>query len=96
MCEKRLVVRICAGNCLKCEYVRETAKSAIPHRRTLSLPLSGVIIQIRVTGRRMTTSRKLPIFIKIALSIDCSHCVHYSLPYERPLCPLDKLIVSIE
>ena len=28
-----------AGNGLKCEYVRETAKSAIPHRRTLSLPL---------------------------------------------------------
>ena len=30
-CEKRLVERICAGNGLKCEYVRETAKSAIPH-----------------------------------------------------------------
>ena len=30
-CEKRLVVRICAGNSLMCEYVRETAKSAIPH-----------------------------------------------------------------
>ena len=30
-CEKRLIVRICAGNGLKCENVRETAKSAIPH-----------------------------------------------------------------
>ena len=30
-CEKRLVVLICAGNGLKCEYVRQTAKSAIPH-----------------------------------------------------------------
>ena len=30
-CEKRLVVRMCARNDLKCEYVRETAKSAIPH-----------------------------------------------------------------
>ena len=29
--EKRLIVRICAGNGLKCENVRETAKSAIPH-----------------------------------------------------------------
>ena len=31
LCEKRLVVRIYGGNGLKCEYVRETAKSAIPH-----------------------------------------------------------------
>ena len=30
-CEKRLVVMIFAGNGLKCEYVRETAKSAISH-----------------------------------------------------------------
>ena len=30
-CEKRLVVRKCTGNGLKCEYVRETAKGAIPH-----------------------------------------------------------------
>ena len=30
-CEKRLIVQICAGNGLKCEYVRETAKSAIMH-----------------------------------------------------------------
>ena len=30
-CEKRLVVRICAGNGLKCEYVQETAKSAFSH-----------------------------------------------------------------
>ena len=30
-CETRLVVRIYAGNGLKCEYVWETAKSAIPH-----------------------------------------------------------------
>ena len=30
-CKKRLVVRICAGNDLKSENVRETAKSAIPH-----------------------------------------------------------------
>ena len=29
--EKRLVVMIFAGNGLKCEYVRETAKSAISH-----------------------------------------------------------------
>ena len=29
-CEKRLVVRMCARNGLKCGYVRETAKSAIP------------------------------------------------------------------
>ena len=28
--KKRLVVRICGGNGLKCEYVRETTKSAIP------------------------------------------------------------------
>ena len=31
-CEKRLIVQICAGiNGLKCENVRETAKSEIPH-----------------------------------------------------------------
>ena len=30
-CEKRLIVQICAGNGLKCENVRETAKSAISH-----------------------------------------------------------------
>ena len=34
LCEKvrkRLGVRISAGNDLKCEYVQEKAKSAIPH-----------------------------------------------------------------
>ena len=31
MVQKRLVVWICAGNVLKCKYVRETAKSAISH-----------------------------------------------------------------
>ena len=35
-CENRLVVRIYAGNSLKCEYVRETAKSAILHTPHLS------------------------------------------------------------
>ena len=38
-CEKkfeiRLVVRICEGNGLKCDYVRETAKSAITHPQHL-------------------------------------------------------------
>ena len=32
-CEKRLIVRIYAGNGLKCENVRETAKSAMLHPR---------------------------------------------------------------
>ena len=42
-CEKRLIVRICAGNGLKYENVRESAKSMIPHpgRGTLSLPLKS-------------------------------------------------------
>ena len=52
-CERRLVVRTCAENGLKCEYVRETAKSATPHpphlivasvRSVTSSDSSGVII----------------------------------------------------
>ena len=36
-CDKRLVVQISAGNGLKCEYVWETAKSAIPHPLHLNI-----------------------------------------------------------
>ena len=39
-CGKGLVVWICAGNGLKCEYVRETAKSAIAHPPHLNVALS--------------------------------------------------------
>ena len=50
--QKRLVVRICVGNGLKCEYVREMAKSAIPHPPHLNVasgfklvPIQGVPIK---------------------------------------------------
>ena len=43
-CEKRLVVRICAGNGLWCEYVREVAKSAIPHP-THKIAASGTMVK---------------------------------------------------
>ena len=41
-CEKRLVVRICAGNSLKCKYVREAAKSAISHPPHLIVAFAAI------------------------------------------------------
>ena len=56
-CEKRLIVRICAGNGLKCDNLRKTAKSAIPHRRmTLSLPLN-MSEQLNALGNTHSNTR---------------------------------------
>ena len=46
-CEKRLVVRICAENGLDCDYVRETAKSAIPHTPHLNITSDFNIIYLQ-------------------------------------------------
>ena len=49
-CKKRLVVWICAANGLKCEYVRETTKSAILHPPHLHLFVASVVLQHRIHG----------------------------------------------
>ena len=69
---KRLVVRICAGNRLKCEYVRETAKSAIPHPPHLIVASERYcifMIECVVPKQRIRSSKLIIYLLHIELAL---------------------------